>query len=442
MHKGYKITREKCKRYFDISIGQIEVVDKPTEKFEAIKYCKRNAGIPLPVKNQFIMNEVRNVTNKCLNENNRTESRARFHSGLDCKNGIYKWFDGTEFDINNYDKKLLRLEYKKCNPIYLKPLDRFYVVQENRNLSFMCLKTSATTKSNFFWENIQTKDACIIGLSALSIILIILFIFSLCKIFDLKKKQELAKSHQLPNSINVNVISDTRLGVHHESENNLLLEPNHFNVNGQNFSAAKVSVKRAIYDTVYDVDDDADDVINDQVESYETCNDDSFCTEPETIVIGQQNHLARTISFNKGIYERADDGNTTPLYNTPEDEDIYAEPGITSCSRQDYSAPTISVNKAVDENVVDDKGNNHQNYNEEHFYTEPEIIYLNPHHYLTMKPITENSTDEVTDDKEDSFYYIDIKSTLKKLNDDVTNETCYATIEEFSDDVIYLTTDA
>ena len=163
MHKGYKITREKCKRYFDISIGQIEVVDKPTEKFEAIKYCKRNAGIPLPVKNQFIMNEVRNVTNKCLNENNRTESRARFHSGLDCKNGIYKWFDGTEFDINNYDKKLLRLEYKKCNPIYLKPLDRFYVVQENRNLSFMCLKakkTSATTKSNFFWENIQTKDAC------------------------------------------------------------------------------------------------------------------------------------------------------------------------------------------------------------------------------------------------------------------------------------------
>ena len=85
---------ESEKEYFNTSIGQIEVVNEQRNKTEATKYCKENDGILIPLHNQEIVDEVSDK----LKDIKFIEEINFFHVGLDCKNGIYQWQDGKEFN--------------------------------------------------------------------------------------------------------------------------------------------------------------------------------------------------------------------------------------------------------------------------------------------------------------------------------------------------------
>ena len=209
-----------CKKFFDSTIGIIEVVDEVKDKIESKKYCEENDGMLIPLHNQEIVDEVSHKLYNCFdNEKQRYIERQKFiwRVGLDCKNGSYIWQDGKPFIASNYQRT--SFPRSECKDIFLTPNYRGLYsccfdgsVPYEGKTPFMCLKNKrldqriVNSAPDFYTgnETTITDNSVAIGFSVCLFLLLVIICGLILKIIRQKKKQKLlANELKLQNQNNI-----------------------------------------------------------------------------------------------------------------------------------------------------------------------------------------------------------------------------------------------
>ena len=173
-----KMLRSACKKFFNSSIGRIEVIDEPTIYEEAANYCKEESelinGRLISLPDQQIIDEVSTSLESCqfdiINEICGCRTNSLWNIGINCKDAIYKWVDGTSFDGSKYDL-LVDLDKEKCGNVYLDSASRRLISVKGRfKEPFLCLED----RTNPVNEE-ESKIALMVVLSLICLILVILF---------------------------------------------------------------------------------------------------------------------------------------------------------------------------------------------------------------------------------------------------------------------------
>ena len=113
-----------CKKYFQSSVGLVKVVDDFKFIDDAAKYCNERNDLLIPLHNQSVVDEVSEKLENCdfeFMDLNCNCTHTQWQVGLDCKGGIYRWFDGELFNGSNYDPniEMKNIESKECKQVLL-----------------------------------------------------------------------------------------------------------------------------------------------------------------------------------------------------------------------------------------------------------------------------------------------------------------------------------
>lgn len=190
----------KCEKFINSSIGQLLVVDEVKLFDEAVEFCKYHKGILLSLNNQEIVDEISEKLENCDFNINNGKCRcihAMWHTGLVCKNGIYKWIDGRLFN-----KSVYRIDIGSINPFnicqkvlldtYQKKLSfkYFYSTQP-----FLCEGVDRLEDEKVESKGIETNKIIILVSVCLVLFLVVCF---LCFVKRYRSRQNQKRRDAIP----------------------------------------------------------------------------------------------------------------------------------------------------------------------------------------------------------------------------------------------------